>query len=461
MKFIEPVAHLIPEIKDLFEQKSWGILKDLINDIRPEDMADSWYHFSSDERLGLFKLLDAQKALIFFESLELSEQKELIGALDDEKIAPLLEGIPPSDVAELFHTLPKKVVNRMVKLVHKHTAVKRIELLMEFEPDTAGALLHPEFIKIHPKMTTRSALAVIHSIGRMHQRKHLWALYVTSSQGELLGALTLQDLIASAPDASIADIMVLVDHFKLPPDVDQEHVASLFAKYDLLSAPVIDENNHLLGIIIVDDVLDVIKEEASEDIAKLVGSNPDEFQEKSIFRIAWYRSPWLFATLIGQFLLFLVIHRYENLIIEIVALASFLPLIPAMGGNVGAQSAMILVRNMATGKLRGKNKLFVILREAGIGTLLGAFYGALTGIIAYVFYGQIFGFEFCFLVAISLFAAMVVAATVGAIGPIVLEKLGIDPATAVAPMVTTTTDLLGISIYFYLAVHMLLDKATP
>jgi len=391
MKQLEPVAHLVPEIQDLFESKEWSVLKDILADIRPEDLSESWYRFSDEQKIGVFKLLDAKKVLILFESLELNDQKQLIKSLDDTNIAPLLEGIPPSDVAELFHTLPQRVVRRMVSLVRKTDAVKRIQLLMEFEPDTAGSLLHPEFIKLQPRMTSRAALSVIHAVSRIHQQKHLWALYVTSNVGELLGSLTLEDLIAAAPDSFLQDLMTSVDYLKVTPETDQEQVASVFAKYDLLSAPVVDENNKLLGIIIVDDIIDVIKEEATEDIAKMVGSRADEFQEKSVFRIAWYRSPWLLATLIGQFVVFLVIRHFEYALAEVIALASFLPLIPAMGGNAGAQSAMIFVRNLATGQLKGPAKYKAVAREAGIGMMLGVLYGVLTGTAAFVLYGGVFG----------------------------------------------------------------------
>jgi len=459
MKNLEPVAHLIPEIQDLFESREWNLIKDILQDLRPEDLADSWYRFQDEQKIGIFKLLDPKAVLVLFESLEIQDQKFLLKSLEEKNIAPLLEGIPPSDVAELFHTLPKSVVRRMVSMVRKEDAIKRIELLMKFEPDTAGSLLHPEFIKLHPRMTSRAALSLIHSVARVHQSKHLWALYVTSVNGVLLGSLTLEDLIGSAPDSFLENLMGSVEYFKMTTDMDQEAVASIFAKYDLLSAPVVDQDQKLLGIIIVDEIIDVIKEEATEDIAKMVGSRPDEFQEKSVLRIAWFRSPWLLVTLIGQFLVFAVIRHFEYAITEVIALASFLPLIPAMGGNVGAQSAMIFVRNIAIGQLKGKEKYQAVIRETGIGMILGFVYGALTGGVAYLLYGQDFGVAFCILVSISVWAAMATATVVGAVGPLVLEKIGIDPATAVGPMVTTISDLLSISIYFTLAVTMLLGHS--
>jgi len=458
MRTVEPIAHFVPEIKDLLEGRRFDVLKEILAEIRAEDLSDSWYRFSEDEKTGIFKLLQPSAALILFESLEVEDQKFLLGSLEPSAITPLLEGVPPSDIAEVFHTLPKKVVRRMVAMVRKKDAVQRIELLMKFETDTAGSLLHPEFIKLMPRMTSRAALSVIHSVGRMHQRKHLWALYVTDEGGRLLGKLTLEDLIAAAPDALLQDVMTSSDHSRLAPEMDQERVASIFAKYDLISAPVVDEGGKLLGVVLVDDIIDVMKEEASEDIAKMAGTRPDEFQEKSVWKIAWFRAPWLLATLFGQFTVFLVVRHFEFVIAEVFAVAAFLPLIPAMGGNIGAQSAMIFVRNIATGRLKGGAKYGVFVREMAIGLILGLLYGCLAGGIAYVFYGPVFGVKFSILVAASVWAAMTTAATVGAVSPLIFEKAGFDPATATGPIVTTVSDILSIIIYFSLATAMLTGK---
>jgi magnesium transporter len=456
MEHLEPIAHLVPEIKELLAQKSFNVLKDLLNDIRAEDISESWYRFSNEDKVGLFKLLSAEAALVLFECLEVQEQRFLLETLEANTVAPVLEGISPSDVAGIFQTLPRKFVKRMISLVRKADAVKHIKQLMTYEPDTAGSLLHPEFIKLNPNMTSRAALSLIHSVARIKHRRHLWSLYVTSPKDELLGSLTLESLIAAAPDSTLNEIMSSVAHSKLSPDTDQEQVAQNFAKYGLLSAPVVDENNRLLGVVLVDDIVDVIKQEATEDIAKIAGTSAEEFQEESLWRIAWYRAPWLLATLVGQFMVFFVIRHFEFALSEVVALAFFLPLIPAMGGNVGAQSAMIFVRNVAIGQLKGTAKYRQVVKELGIGLILGLFYGSVTGIAAFLIGAGSFGIPLCVLVALSVWIAMAVAAAAGAIGPLVLEKIGIDPATAVGPMVTTTADLLSVTIYFVLAVTLLL-----
>lgn len=455
MEHLEPIAHLVPEIKDLFANKLFDVIKDALTDIRPQDLAESWYRFSTDERIGIFTLIDPKDALVLFESLSVQDQKELLKCMDENRIATLLEGIQGTDMRELFSTLPEKTVKRMMSLVKKDQAIRRIEQLLKYDPETAGALLDPEFIQLNPKTTAKSALTIIHSVARLDQKKHLRSLYVTSSRGELLGQVTVESLVIAPPDSMLEDFMTSVDHMKLSPHMDQETVASIFAKYALSSAPVVDEKGNMLGIVYVDNIIDVIKKEATEDIAKMAGTRAEEIRESSIFKIAWYRAPWLLATLGIQFLVSIVIRFFQPVLGEVIALASFMPLIPAMGGNVGAQSAMIFVRTMAIGNFKGRDKYMAVLREMGIGLCLGVFYGSITGVLAHLIYGHAFGISFSLVVGISLIAAMTMAAMAGAIGPIVLEKLGIDPATATGPMVTTTTDLMGLTVYFILATLLL------
>jgi magnesium transporter len=453
---MEVLAHLLPEMKSLLQEGRPNLLKDLLTDISPLDLADSWYHFSADERLKIFKLLDTQPAMALFEGLELDDQMHLVKALEESRVARVLESIPSKDVAEIFHQLPETAVKKMVSLVQKEGAVEKIKLLMTFEPDTAGSLLYPEFIKLHPQMTSGKALRLLQSVSRANRKKHLRSLYVTSGEGQLLGGVSLEELILAPPHTPLGDLMTSAEPIKILAQTDQEKVASIFSKYNLISAPVVDEKNRLLGVILIDDIVDVISEEATEDIAKMAGTRPAEIHERSTFRIAWFRSPWLLATLVGQFLVFLVIRYFEFALTKVIALASFLPLIAAMGGNVGAQSAMICVRSMALGQLKGKEKSRAVLRETKTGMLLGLGYGVLVGVIAFVIYGGSLGIPFAIVVGLSVWVAMVMAAFTGAFGPIVLERMNIDPATAVGPMVTTTTDLLGITAYFILAVFIMI-----
>jgi len=427
-----------------------------MEDLRPEDLAQSWTRLSDHEKVEMFQLLDPKSALVLFESLDTPDQTFLLKSLEDHSITKILENMPPSDIAGIFHTLPKKIKTRMMTLSRHTDAVRRIEKAMEYKPTTAGALMHPEYVAINPKMTAQNALWLVQSITHVREKHLLRSLYVLNSKGKLIGGITLEDLISAPPDILVQDLMSSVLPYKLTPEMDQEHVSELFTRYNVLAAPVVDAEDQILGVVMIDDIIKVVRQEADEDLAKIAGTRSDEFHERSFLRIAWIRAPWLLATLATQLVVSLVMRHFQFVLQEVIALATFLPLVAAMGGNVGSQSAMITVRSLAIGKHKGGAKLVAVLREAATGTLLGAGYGLLVGVIAWVMYGSTYGMGFVWVVGLAVFAAMLWASIVGATGPLVFEKIGADPATAMGPMVTTTTDLFSITVYFLLAILLLM-----
>lgn len=456
MQHLEPLAHLIPEIKELLTAHDFATVKELLVDLRPEDLAQSWSRLSEHEKVEMFGLLDPKSALVLFESLDTPDQTFLLKSLEDGSITQILEGVPVSDIANIFHTLPKKIKSRMMTLTRYTDAVRRIEKALEYKPNTAGALMHPEYVAINPKMTARNALWLVQSITHVREKHLLRSLYVINSKGKLIGGITLEDLISAAPDILVQDLMSSIIPYKLSPDMDQEHVSELFTRYNVLAAPVVDEEDQILGVVMIDDIIKVVQAEAAEDMAKMAGTRADEFRERSILRIAWIRAPWLLATLATQLVVSLVMRHFQFVLQEVIALATFLPLVAAMGGNVGSQSAMISVRGLATGRFRGKNKVLSVFHEAATGAILGLGYGLLVGGIAFVMYGDMYGMNFVVVVGFAVFIAMLWASVVGAAGPLVFEKIGADPATAMGPMVTTTTDLFSITAYFLLAVMLLM-----
>jgi len=453
---IEPIAHLVPELKSLLSDRQWDVLKELLVDISPIDLADSWYQFTHEEQETIFRLLDPKAALIFFEALSPDGQMRLFKTAESDSLAPVLEEMPTKDIAEIFHRLPKRTVRRMMTLVKGYDAVEKIKTAMQYAPGSAGALMHPEFIRLTPRMTTHLALRLIQNITRNDNKELLRSLFVVGADGTVIGGLALEDLVASPSDLAISDLMTSVEPIKVLPETDQERVAALFSKFNMLSTPVVDANDRLLGVIHIDDILNVINAEATEDIAKMAGTTAEEFRDRSVFRIAWYRAPWLFATLVTQVVVSFVMRHFNFVLQEYIALATFLPLVAAMGGNVGSQSAMIFVRSLALGRLKGRAKYFAVLREAATGCMLGLFYGTLVAGIAYLLYGQQYGLNFVLVVGCSVWIAMMWASIAGAAGPIVFEKIGADPATAMGPMVTTTTDLFSITVYFVLAMQLLM-----
>ena len=377
--------------------------------------------------------------------------------LNDENVSPLLENIDSPDLAKIFHKMSPRAVKKMTGLIKRQEALAHIDQLMQYPEKTAGSLMHPEFVKLSPKMTARQALLCLQAITRPGQKEHLYSLYVTDDQGKILGTLSLQDLVSAPPDEQLYEMMSSVEMIKIRPEMDQEEVSEIFSKYQITSAPVTDEENRLIGVITVGDIISVVRQEATEDITKMVGTRAKDLREESAIKIVFFRTPWLVVTLFGGMIVSLIIHHFEPTLAKVLALASFSPLIAGMGGNVGSQSATIVVRSLALGHLENKKEqLKAIFREFRVGIMLGGIYGLSLAGFAYTIYGHQYGYQFGVVVAIGMATSMTVAATMGSIEPIIFHRIGIDPATATGPLITTITDIISNFTYLTLATLILL-----
>lgn len=456
MEQLHSIALLVPEIKELLKEKNYALAKEVIRECcSPMELADSWKKFNEEEQLQIFKLLSSSSALKLFEILDIEDQKSLLARMNDENLAPLLEGMPSQDIAQIFHQMNARQVKKMTSLIKRQEALAHIDLLMKFPEHSAGSLMHPEFIKLTPKLTAKQALSRLQAIARPNQKEHLYALFVTEDDGRLLGSLTLQDLISAPEDEKLYEIMSSVERIKIRPETDQEEVSNIFAKYHLTSAPVVDEQNHLIGILTSNDIISIVRQEATEDIAKMVGTKAIEVDERSVFKIVRFRMPWLIVTIVGEIFASFIIKSYEATLTKVIALASFSPLIAAMGGNVGSQSATIVVRSIALGHVDGKKKFKTVFREMCVGLSLGLIYGICLGVVAYFLYGERYTANFAIVVGMAMCISMTIAATMGALEPMIFHRIGIDPATATGPLITTITDILTVLFYFGLATLLL------
>ncbi len=452
----QSIALLIPEIRELLEEKNYTLLKQVVRECTPMDFSDAWRKFSEDERIQIFKLLPVKSSMKLFEILDIDDQRHLLSRMSEESAGPLLEGIDSPDLAKIFHKMTSRQVKKMTSLMKHHEALAHIDLLMKFPQNSAGSLMHPEFLKLGPRMTARQALIRLQAVARPNQKEHLYSLFVTDEEGRVIGALSLQDIISAPPDEILSELMTSVEGIKIKPETDQEDVAKLFSKYDLSSAPIVDSVGRLIGVLTVKDIISVVRQEASEDIAKMAGTQATDLRERSVFRIVKVRMPWLVVTIFGEIVASYIIKSYELTLTRIIALASFSPLIAAMGGNVGAQSATIVVRGIALGQINGHQKFKTVSREMRVGLSLGIIYGVVLGVVAYLLYGARYGYHFSLVVGLAMCISMTIAATMGAIEPILFNHFGIDPATATGPLITTITDILTVSCYFALATALLL-----
>jgi magnesium transporter len=421
------------------------------------DLVAGWEEFSADERLILFKILDFDKRLEVFERLPIEQQKEIIEGLTSNRLAELLNEMASDERADLFEQLSADEINKLFSLM-KEKEVEDVKDLMEYEDQTAGGKMTTEFVAMKPEMTAREALIKLQESVTIKEVRNIYALYQVDDNGVVIGGISLQRLIASKPTDKIKDIARPVDNIMVNVNQDQEEVARLFTHYDLLSAPVVDQDKRLLGIITVDDIVDVIHQEATEDIAKMAGTESEELLSKSIFRIFQIRWPWLFASWLGGLVALTIIGVFEETLMRAVAVASFIPVIMGMGGNIGVQSSIIVVRGLALGKINLAKVRDTVFKEIKIGLLLGLSYGLLLGLVAHFKYANNSGVNLGLIGLVAgggICLSMTIAATLGALLPLIFKKINIDPAVATGPIVTTSIDIIGLSVYFFLATTIL------
>jgi magnesium transporter len=307
----------------------------------------------------------------------------------------------------------------------------------------------PEFIALKESTTAEDA---IHSLQKEHLDVEMpFYLYVVDENGKLIGVSSLRQLVVVPPDTPLKDFMI-TDVFTVKTDMDQEEVAKIVARYDILAVPVVDDTNKLVGIVTVDDVIDIIREEATEDILKMVGAGEEFIETKSIYKNIKMRMPWLFASCVGGIIASFIIGYFQSSLSKLAYLAAFIPVIMGMGGNVGVQSATITVRGLATGRLSIRDIWSVVFKQLMVGLMLGLFYGFVVGMVAQLKYTQTL---FALSVATGVFSSMTMAALAGSLVPMTLAKINVDPAIASGPFVTTAIDIISVTIYFIIATTLL------
>ena len=387
---------------------------------------------------------------------------EFLVELDDTLIANLLENESPERIATVIQessandqsfilsTLEDEQAQSVIELL-KTEEQEEIEELMGYPEDSAGAMMTTNVFTLYQNTTCRDALK---SLQDQSEAEMVFYLYITDDDDRLVGVASLRALATTPADTILKNIMVKRVH-TVRPETDQEEVAQIVAQYNYLAVPVLDEDDQLLGIVTVDDVVDVIREEATEDFLQMAGAGKDrEILLKSSWENARARLPWLFASWIGGIVAASIIGTFEHLLESIIALAAFIPVIIGMGGNIGTQSSTIIVRGIATGRIEIGSELKVMWKEVRVGIILGALYGLLLGAFAkfrFIDADPMLGV----VVGLSIGCSMLLAVAVGTFVPMFLRKVDVDPAIASGPFVTTSIDILGVLFYFVIAEYFL------
>jgi magnesium transporter len=440
---------LLESIKRLLRRDATSHLLKIVRKTHAADLAVVFDSLSTHNQRRLFDLIDdvALKGEIF-SNLDEDTFLGLVDGMTLDDVVEILDLMPRDDVADLLGRLPVEKSDAILEKMKKEGS-EEVEGLLHYGDDTAGGIMVPEFIALQEDTTAGEAIQSL-------QKEHLdvempFYLYVVDTSGKLIGVSSLRQLVVVPPNTPLKNFMI-TDVFAVKTNMDQEEVAKIVARYDILAVPVVDDTNKLVGIVTVDDVIDIIRKEATEDILKMVGAGEEFVETKSIFKNIKMRMPWLLASCIGGIIASFIIGYFQSSLSKLAYLAAFIPVIMGMGGNIGVQSATITVRGLATGRLTIGDIWSVVSKQLMVGLMLGLFYGFVVGVVAQLKYSREL---FALSVGLGVLASMTMAALAGSLVPMTLAKINIDPAIASGPFVTTAIDIISVSFYFIIATTLL------
>lgn len=417
-----------------------------------EDLYEAWSFLSVDEKVELFLEMDRPDAEDFFLALEAHDQAAILVNLPAQDRRSWIRLLAPDDAADILQEVPHEMQPELLDLLDLTTRHEVIALLAYAE-DEAGGLMDPRFMRVRPDMTADEAIGYLRKQAREHQGAIPY-VYVNDEHQNLLGVVYYHKLFSSAPEVIIRDIMDR-DLVTVPEDCDQEEVARLFQKHRLLAIPVVDKQNHVKGVVTYDDIMDVLRQENTEDIQKIgaVGALDASYIRTGYVEMIRKRAGWLTVLFLGELMTASAMVYFQEEIAQALVLTIFIPLIISSGGNAGSQASTLVIRAMALGEIKLRDWLRVFFREAGSGLTLGLILGS-AGFLRVVLwphrqitYGDHF-IKIGFTVAMSLVGVVAWGTVVGASLPFVFRRLGVDPATASAPFVATLVDVTGLIIYF-------------
>ena len=432
----------IPDIlQELLDREESTVLKTVLVDLHPADIAEAVQILSSEKRRQLFEQLDMEQAGEVLIELDPAVRGDLLRDLSQEHIVAIVVEMDSDDatdvIGELDPVAAKEVLNALPWGVFKE-----IQTLLRHDEETAGGIMALEIVAVVEDQTVKEALRVLRH--KAEEVDDVYNVYVVDRWGVFKGLVTLKELVLASPKSVISTIMNK-DAVPIHPEMDQEEVANLFHKYDLVAAPVVDEEGRLVGRITVDDVLEVVQEEASEDMTLMAGITDERIRDRSVIRISGVRLPWLLVAFVGEMLSAYVLSRFNASIRQIVASAFFIPLIMAMGGNTGIQSATVVIRGLATGEFSLRDTWRRVLREIAVALLNGLLISLILLLVVTFWQNDV---RFGLVLALSMMAVLFNAALIGTVIPFFLKRIGIDPAIATGPFITTTNDVLGLLVYF-------------
>lgn len=449
---------LYEKLNGLLDDKRYHVFMQEMDDLNTIDAADYLMSLSDDRLPTAFRMLKKDTAADIFAELDPELQESIIERMTDKELSIIIENLFVDDAVDMLEELPAVMVKRILRLSKPETRAL-INKFLSYPEDSAGSIMTAEYIHLHKHMTAAQAIDSIRKKGI--DKETVYMAYVTNASRVLEGIVSLKDLIFAQADTPVGDIMEteIVSANTLD---NRETVAAIITKYDLLVLPIVDKENRLVGIVTVDDAIDVIEEETTEDIAKMAAIVPGDkpYMRAGVFEIWKTRIPWLLLLMLSSTFTGQIIAGFEEKLAVIPALIAFIPMLMGTGGNSGGQSSATVIRGLATGEIKSRDVFSIIWKETRVAFLCGVILALCNMLKIWLVDNLIFGNEVslnaAFVVSLTLLITVVFAKIVGSVLPIGAKKLGLDPAVMASPFITTIVDAVSLVIYFSVATAVLL-----
>lgn len=432
------------DISVLIESQSSESLLNILRDLHPADIAEIINHLNAEDAGYLFRILDTETASEVIIELDENLREMILNDIDASKITDIVDELEVDDATDIVAELPDNIAEHVLDNIDREYS-EDVKELLKYPEDSAGGIMSSDYIAINEMATVKEAIDEIKR--NSDEIGHIYHLYVVKNEGELIGTVPIKLLLINSPETKISSL-IEEDLIYVTPEVDQEDVAKIMEKYDLVALPVVDEQKNLLGRITIDDIVDVIQEEAAEDIQKIAGLSEEEELSYSAYRISGNRLPWLLVALIGELLSAYVLSRFQATIGQILLSGIFIPMVMAMGGSSGSQSAVVVVRGLAAGEIWTSEVKKRLTKEFMVALLNGFACGIILLIATQLLWNT--EMMFSLVLSLSIIIIMVNATMVGATLPLLLYKMDLDPAISTGLFVSTANDILGLIIYFVL-----------
>ncbi len=436
---------------ELLHNKKWKELKDILDEMNEQDIAELFMELEERDLTLIYRLLNKELAAEVFVNMEPEYQEQLIRAFSDSELREVLDELYVDDAVDLIEEMPSSLVKRILKHTDPDTR-KSINEILKYPEDSAGSIMTIEYVDLKRSMTVADAFMRIRRTGV--DKETIYTCYVTDSKRKLKGVVTVKELLLADESAEIRDIMednvISVNTWE-----DKEVVADLFDKYDLLALPVVDKENRLVGIITVDDAIDVMQEEITEDMELMAAITPTDkpYLKMSVFENFKKRIPWLMLLMVSATFTEKIITHFEGALTACVALTAFIPMLTGTCGNCGNQSSSTIIRGISLGEIEFRDTLKVVLKEFSIALICGIAL-AIVNFAKLMIFDDV-GWKIALVVSITMIAAVVFAKVVGSILPVIAKKIGFDPAVMSSPFISTIVDAVTLLIYFSIAASLL------